>query len=80
MKCKDFELQHIEDVEYRGHEIVIAQCKNCNQFTVDARSDNFDGEFLGGFIDTSIYTAIDNARSVIDKHCIELVLTTDIPF
>lgn len=79
MKC-NIELKHIEDVVYRGHEIVIMKCNDCDKFVVDSRSDNFDGEFLGGWIDTSIYTAIENAKSCIDKHEFEKSLTVNVPF
>lgn len=79
MNC-DHTLEHIEDVEYRGHEIVIIRCPDCKNFIVDARSDNFDGEFLAGYIDKSIYWAINQAHRAIDKHELDKSLTVNIPF
>lgn len=45
-------MQHIEDIQYRGHEIVIAQDAD-GTYVVDIREDNFSGSFAGG------YTGID---------------------
>lgn len=73
-------IKHIEDVEYRGHEIVISQCKTCDNFIVDARSDNFDGPFLAGYIDHSIWTALEKARGSVDRHELDKALTVNIPF
>lgn len=79
--CKnDSAVRHIEDITYRGHEIVIAQCVDCNNFVVDARSDNFDGEFIAGWVNPSIYKAIEEAQKSIDKHVVEMALTVNIPF
>lgn len=80
MSCDEHDLNHIEDAEYHGHEIIIMQCPKCKVYIVDARSDNFDGEMLAGYIDKSIYNAIEQAKASIDKHCVELALTVDIPF
>lgn len=79
MNC-DCRVEPIEGAEYRGHEIVISYCNKCKNFIVDARSDNFDGEFLSGYIDKSIYTAIEKAKNDIDRHCFNLSLTVNVPF
>lgn len=68
MICENDRTVHITDDVYREHEIVIARCENCKQFTVDARSDNFDGGFLGGWIDTDLTSAIIKAVKEIDQH------------
>lgn len=60
MKCEsgNESLRHLTDDVYRDHEIVISVCNDCGQFTVDARSDNFDGPFLGGWVDENLTSAI----------------------
>ena len=79
MNC-DHIIEHIEDVVYRGHEIVICRCPSCKNFIVDARCDNYDGEFLAGYTDKSIYWAITEAQRSIDKHELDKALLVDIPF
>lgn len=66
--CTDHRIQHVTDDVYRDHEIVICKCASCNNFLVDARSDNFDGAFLGGWIDTNLTSAIIKAVKEIDQH------------
>lgn len=80
MNCSNHIMRHVEDVEYRGHEIVIIECDNCRRFIVDARSDNNNGEMLAGFIDKSIYSAISKAQQAIDTHELEKSLTVNVPF
>lgn len=68
MTCNNDQTVHLTDDVYRDHEIVIARCDNCKQFVVDARSDNFDGPMLGGWIDTNLTNAIIKAVKEIDQH------------
>lgn len=70
MKCKsgNENLRHLTDDIYRDHEIVIMICNDCGQFVVDARSDNFDGPMLGGWIDDNLTNAIIKAVKEIDQH------------
>lgn len=43
-------MDHVKDIEYRGHEIIIMSQAN-GKFAVDIRIDNFDGELIGGYQD-----------------------------
>jgi len=79
-ECAECELDHIEDAEYRGHELVISRCGKCGQFIVDARADDYDGAFIAGFINPSVYDAIKLAESAVDKYDFEQSLTVDVPF
>lgn len=65
MKCDEHELSHIADDVYRGHEIVVMQCPKCQKFIVDVRVDDYDGEFIAGFIDDSLtYCMIESVKEV----------------
>lgn len=78
--CADCILEHIEDVEYRGHEIIIIRCPKCKNFIVDVRVDDWDGEMLAGYIDPSIYNAIDKAHRAVDRYEFERALSVEVPF
>ena len=70
MNCnaEDHVMQHLTDDVYRDHEIVVAWCRKCRMFTVDARVDNSDGEFIEGCIDTDLTWCIIQAVKAIDNH------------
>lgn len=64
-QCNEHALKHIAVDVYREHEIVVMQCPKCHKFVVDVRVDNFDGEFMAGFIDYSLtYCMIESVREV----------------
>lgn len=43
--------KHLYDIQYKGHEIIVTQ--DSDSFSVDIRSDNFDGEIIAGY--TELY-------------------------
>lgn len=43
-------LNTIDAFEYYGHEIIILQDEN-ELYAVDIRADNYDGAFIGGYLD-----------------------------
>lgn len=42
---------HVKDTEYRQHELVILKDPVTELYTVDIRSDDFNGEFMQGYSD-----------------------------
>lgn len=74
MKCDEHDLNHLTDNIYRKHEVIIMQCPKCRTFVVDARSDDFEGDFIGGWIDDNLTSAIIEAVKAIDKHIQDKVL------
>ena len=61
-----FEMKHITDEQYREHELVFMQATN-GLYSVDIRSDNYDGEFIGAYQDClSITDARNKAVGFID--------------
>lgn len=54
-------MQHIKDVEYLEHELVILYNPSSELFTVDIRADNFNGAYLAGY--DSFATSEDAVRA-----------------
>ena len=73
-------VEHLTDDVHREHEIVIMQCQDCHQFIVDARSDNNDGEMLGGWFSEDLTWCIIQAVNAIDKHEFDKALLINVPF
>lgn len=42
-------MNHLFDFTYRGHEVTIMQQPN-GKYTVDVREDDFEGEWIGGYM------------------------------
>lgn len=52
-------MEHIQDLEFRGHEIIILRDNLTQFYAVDIREDNADGEIIAGYAD---FTTEDDAR------------------
>ena len=78
--CFDAGTSHVVDSVYRDHEIVVSKCNNCPDFIVDVRSDNFDGQFIAGYIEADIVSAVRKALAAVDEHEKNKKLMQTIPF
>lgn len=78
--CFDSGASHVVDSVYRDHEIVVSKCNNCPDFIVDVRSDNSDGQFIAGYIDSDIVQAVRKALVAVDEHEVSKQLLLNIPF
>lgn len=59
--------QHIRDLEYRGHEVVVI--KEHGYYSCDVREDTFDGAFIAGFWGLQTESiAVDKAYDWIDAY------------
>ena len=44
-------MNHVKDVVYKGHELVVIEDTSAHTFMVDVRADNYDGVMLAGYTD-----------------------------
>lgn len=73
-------LKHIQDDTYRDHELSLYYCSHCDHYTLDVRSDNYDGPMLAGFRDKSLMQLFMHGFQSVDKHEIDKLLSINIPF
>lgn len=79
-QCTADSIDHLTEGEYRKHEILVRKCNGCPNFIIDVRSDNFDGEFLAGYITANLVTGMFDAFMAVDKHEADKLLLINVPF
>ncbi len=78
--CFDAGRSHVCDSVYRKHEIVISKCNNCPDYIFDVRRDDFDGDFIAGFITPDIVDGVQKSLATVDDFEKNRKLMETIPF
>lgn len=79
-QCTGDSIQAITEGEYREHEILVRKCNDCPNFIIDVRSDNYDGEYLAGFITDNLIEGMADSFRAVDKHELDKLLLINVPF